>query len=63
MSAWLNSISEPGRAGEWGLSLSYGNMIEDLWPVAIVCAVSILCTSLWLLAAGVYLRAKAGHGQ
>jgi hypothetical protein len=32
----------------------YGDMIEVLLPVAIVCVVSLLCTAVWLLAAGVY---------
>jgi hypothetical protein len=32
----------------------YGDMIEALLPVAIVCVVSLLCTAVWLLAAGAY---------
>ena len=34
----------------------YGDMIEALLPVAIVCVVSLLCTVVWLLAAGAYPR-------
>ena len=34
----------------------YGDMIEALSPVAIVCVVSLLCTAVWLLAAGAYPR-------
>jgi len=32
--------------------LGVGDMIEALLPVAIVCVVSLLCTAVWLLAAG-----------
>ena len=34
----------------------YGDMIEAVLPVAIVCAVSLLGTAVWLLAAGAHLR-------
>jgi len=36
----------------------YCDMIEALLPVAIVCAVSLLCTAVWLLAAGTHLRSE-----
>ncbi len=39
----------------------YGDMIAALLPVAIVCAVSLLCTAVWLLAAGAHLRSGGGH--
>ena len=34
----------------------YGNMIEALLPVAIICAGSLFCTAVWLLVAGSHLR-------
>jgi hypothetical protein len=34
----------------------YGDMIEALLPVVIICAVSLLGTAVWLLAAGAYPR-------
>lgn len=39
----------------------YGDMIEALLPVGIVCAVSLLCTAVWLLAAGAHLRSRDSH--
>jgi hypothetical protein len=39
----------------------YGDMVEALLPVAIVCAVCLLCTAVWLLVAGAHLRSKGGH--
>ena len=45
--AWEGNV-EPS------LDRIYGGIIEALLPVAIVCAVSLLCTGVWLLAAGAY---------
>ena len=39
----------------------YGDMIEALLPVAIICMLSLLCTALWLLAAGAHLRSGEGR--
>ncbi len=39
----------------------YGDRIVALLPVAIVCAVSLLGTAVWLLTAGAYLRSGGGH--
>jgi hypothetical protein len=39
----------------------YGDMVEALLPVGIVCAASLLCTAMWLLAAEAHLRSKGGH--
>jgi hypothetical protein len=36
----------------------YGDMIEALLPVAIVCVVSLLCMAVWLLAAGGYAQRR-----
>lgn len=38
----------------------YGDMIQALLPIVIVCAVSLLCTAVWLLAAGAQLRSGGG---
>jgi hypothetical protein len=54
-----------GPAGEGAVDPSlyrvYGDMIEGLLPVAIVCVVSLLGTAVWLLAAGAHLRSGSGH--
>jgi hypothetical protein len=54
---------DPAWEGAVGLSLDgvYGDMIEALLPVAIICAVSLVCTAVWLLAAGVHLRSRDSH--
>lgn len=39
----------------------YADMMEALLPVATVCAVSLLGTAVWLLAAGACLRSGCGH--
>jgi hypothetical protein len=44
------SAADPFRYGV------YGDMIEALLPVAIVCAISLLGTAVWLLAVGTHLR-------
>jgi hypothetical protein len=44
------------------LNRVYGDMTEALLPVATVCAVSLLCMTVWLLAVGAHLRSGGGHG-
>ena len=39
----------------------YGDTIEGLLPVAIICGVSLVCTAVWLLAAGAHLRSGDSH--
>jgi len=60
-----NSPVPGGPAWEGAVDLSmhrmYGDTIEALLPVAVVCAVSLLCTAMWLLAAGAHLRSGGGH--
>jgi Na+/H+ antiporter NhaD/arsenite permease-like protein len=60
MNAWLNSIPRLGRAGEWSLNFSYSDVLKNLWPVAIICVLSLLCTVLWLFAVRAHLPPK-GH--
>jgi len=54
----------PAWEGTVDLSLFkiYGDMIEGLWPIAVICAISLLCTAVWLLAAGAHLR-SGSHGS
>ena len=64
--SWITDFSLPGSpAWEGAVDLSfhsiYGDMIEALLPVAIVCAVSLLWTAVWLLAAGAHLRSRDSH--
>jgi hypothetical protein len=51
-----------GPAWEGVVNLSFpgiqADMIEALLPVAIVCAVSLLCTAMWLSATGAHLRSR-----
>jgi hypothetical protein len=55
--------SGPAWEGAVDLSLRgmYGDMIEALLLVAIVCALCLLCTAAWLLVAGAHLRSGRGH--
>ena len=55
--------SGPAWEGAVDLSLDriYGDTIEALLPVAIICAVSLVCTAVWLLAAGAHLRSGGSH--
>ncbi len=39
----------------------HADMIEALLPVAIICAVSLLGTTVWLLAAGARLWSRDSH--
>ncbi len=36
----------------------YADVVEALLPVAIVCALCLLCTALWLLSAGAYFKRR-----
>jgi len=53
----------PAQAGAVDLSLHgvYGDVTVSLLSVAIVCAVCLLCTAMWLLAVGAHLRLGGGH--
>ncbi len=57
-----NSSISGGPAWEGAVGPSmygvYGDLVEALLPVAIVCALSLLCTALWLVAAGTYLQRR-----
>ncbi len=57
MNGWLKIISEPMAAPEFGLDLSYPGL-NDLLPAAIICGVSILLTTLWVVATSDYARPK-----
>jgi len=64
--SWITDFPLPGGPAWEGpddlfLHGVYGDMIEALLPVAIVCAVSVLCTGVWLLAAGAHLRSGDGR--
>jgi hypothetical protein len=55
--------SGPAREGAVALSLDgiHGDVIEALLLVATVCGVSLLCTAVWLLAAGAHLQSGGSH--
>ncbi len=57
MNGWLKIISEPVNAPDFGLDLAYPGL-NDLLPVAVICGVSILLTTLWVLATSGYTRPK-----
>jgi hypothetical protein len=57
MSNWLALIFESIKVEKPGPNFTYPD-VSDLWPVAILCVISILFTALWLLAVWEYVRLK-----
>ncbi len=57
-----NSSISGGPAWEGAVGPSmygvYGDVVEALLPVAIVCALSLLCMAVWLIAAGAYRQKR-----
>lgn len=57
MSDWLALISERVESGELGLDISYPDIVI-LFPLIIICGISILLTVMWLLVVWEYVRLK-----
>ena len=66
LSLMVDSPTPSNFAWEGTVDLSlftvYGDMIEGVVPVAIICAISLLCTALWLVAVRTHLRSADSRG-